>query len=151
MASSASTGHWRLHAHAVFLTEFIPTGDVEEDFQTVLIGTSDLDIADFCEEVGPNLRDLATDIRQAEAPLIPEQFRGDGPDSICAHRGHKVNFSPGIAEGFLEWVRQHDRGCTGRPDRWPRAAPTLCKRPAAACDTPIRVRPRELRSRAVAG
>lgn len=55
----------------------------------------------------------------ANAPLIPEQFRGDGPSNICAHRGHKVNFSPGVVEGFLEWLQQHDRGCTGRPDRWP--------------------------------
>jgi hypothetical protein len=55
----------------------------------------------------------------ADAPLIPEQFRRDGLDNICAHRGHRVNFSPGTAEGFLEWVQQHGRGCTGRPDRWP--------------------------------
>lgn len=54
-----------------------------------------------------------------DAPLIPEQFRGKGPDDICAHRGHKVNFAPGIVDRFLVWVRGHEQGCTGRPDRWP--------------------------------
>ena len=54
-----------------------------------------------------------------DSPPIPEQFRGDGPDNICAHRGHKVNFAPSIVDGFLDWVRRHEQGCTGRPDRWP--------------------------------
>jgi hypothetical protein len=55
----------------------------------------------------------------ADAPLIPVRFRGDGPRNICAQRGHKVNFSAGIAEGFLEWVQEQPQGCTGRPGRWP--------------------------------
>lgn len=53
------------------------------------------------------------------APAIPLQFRGTGPSNICAPRGHKVNFSPGLVEAFLEWVKQHEPGCVGRPDRWP--------------------------------
>lgn len=55
----------------------------------------------------------------ADAPLIPTRFRGEGTDNICAHRGHKVTFSAGLVEEFLDWVQQHERGCTGRPDRWP--------------------------------
>ncbi|MFL6238998.1 MAG: hypothetical protein ACJ735_05835 [Actinomycetes bacterium] len=55
----------------------------------------------------------------AEAPLIPEHFRGEGLDNICAHRGHKVNFSASTVQGFLDWLQQHEPGCTGRPDRWP--------------------------------
>ena len=54
----------------------------------------------------------------ASAPTIPPQFRGDGPSDICAHRGHKRNFSPGLAEAFVDWVRELPSGWTGRPDRW---------------------------------
>lgn len=55
----------------------------------------------------------------ANAPLIPKRFRRDGSANICAGRGHKVNFSQRMVEGFLEWVQEHEAGCVGRPDRWP--------------------------------
>jgi Nucleotide modification associated domain 2 len=54
-----------------------------------------------------------------DAPLIPAQFRGIGTENICASRGHRTNFTPEFVEGFLDWVRQHEPGCIGRPDRWP--------------------------------
>lgn len=55
----------------------------------------------------------------ASAPLIPERFRGAGANNICALRGHKKNFAADLADEFLEWVQEHERGCIGRPDRWP--------------------------------
>jgi len=55
----------------------------------------------------------------ATAPLIPATFRGDGNGNICAHRGHKKNFAPGLVDGFLAWLQDHPSGCLGRPDRWP--------------------------------
>jgi hypothetical protein len=54
----------------------------------------------------------------AEAPLIPAEFRGVGDANICAHRGHKKNFAPNLAERFLAWLQEQPRGCLGRPDRW---------------------------------
>jgi hypothetical protein len=54
-----------------------------------------------------------------DAPLIPTRFRGTGGDNICAARGHKTNFSPGLVDEFLAWVQQHPKGASGRPDRWP--------------------------------
>ena len=54
-----------------------------------------------------------------DAPLIPTRFRGTGSDNICAARGHKTNFSPGLVDEFLAWVQQHPKGASGRPDRWP--------------------------------
>lgn len=53
-----------------------------------------------------------------DAPIIPDQFRGTGPDNILSPRGHKKNFTPGLTDAFLDWVRQHPPGPTGRPDRW---------------------------------
>lgn len=53
-----------------------------------------------------------------EAPIIPAQFRGTGPDSILSPRGHKKTFTPGLTDAFLDWVRQHPLGPAGRPDRW---------------------------------
>ncbi len=53
------------------------------------------------------------------APLIPAQFRGTGSENICASRGHKKNFVPEFVNDFLDWLRQHEPGCTGRPERWP--------------------------------
>lgn len=55
----------------------------------------------------------------ARAPVIPNRFRGEGIYDICALRGHKNNFPADFAEEFIEWVRQHESGCTGRPERWP--------------------------------
>lgn len=55
----------------------------------------------------------------ADAPLIPAAFRGEGSENICAHRGHRSNFAPGLVEAFLDWLNQQPSGCVGRPDRWP--------------------------------
>lgn len=55
----------------------------------------------------------------AAAPTIPAQFRGEGPSDICALRGHKNNFAGGLAEAFIDWVRELPSGYIGRPDRWP--------------------------------
>lgn len=55
----------------------------------------------------------------ADAILIPAEFRGNGEANICAHRGHKKNFVPGLVERFLAWLEDQPSGCLGRPDRWP--------------------------------
>lgn len=55
----------------------------------------------------------------ADAPALPEEFRGDGNADICAHRGHKSNFATGLVDGFLAWLQEQPAGCLGRPDRWP--------------------------------
>jgi hypothetical protein len=55
----------------------------------------------------------------ADAPLIPAAFRGEGIANVCAHRGHRSNFAPGLVEAFLDWLSHQPSGCVGRPDRWP--------------------------------
>lgn len=55
----------------------------------------------------------------SSAPVIPTEFRGQGPMDICVGRGHKVNFADGLVDNFLAWVQTLPPGCQGRPDRWP--------------------------------
>jgi hypothetical protein len=50
---------------------------------------------------------------------IPAAFRGRGAASICAHRGHRKNFQPGLVDEFLTWLIEQPPGRLGRPDRWP--------------------------------
>lgn len=47
----------------------------------------------------------------ASGPKIPKQFRSSGGRDVCAHRGHKSNFSPDFVQSVIEWIRT--RGATG--------------------------------------
>lgn len=55
----------------------------------------------------------------SSAPVIPDRFRGERLNDICAVRGHKNHFSAEFVADFIQWVRDLEPGCTGRPDRWP--------------------------------
>ncbi len=52
-------------------------------------------------------------------PRIPEQFRDYEGDDVCATRGHRVNFSEGLAVDFISWIHSLKcHGVVGRPFEW---------------------------------
>jgi hypothetical protein len=56
-------------------------------------------------------------------PQLPNQFLRYGPrhDSVCAGRGHKSDFPPGLVNGFVAWIRSlNETGYCGEPIDWRR-------------------------------
>lgn len=84
------------------------------------------------EDGSPNPRNIATDTSTdrvlvahdyvywgGSGPKIDPQFRSFGEENICAHRGHKSNFSSAIIEAFISWVRTRGvSGYVGEPLDW---------------------------------
>lgn len=82
----------------------------------------------------PNVTNIATDTSAdrvliseeytywgRSGPKIPDQYRNfDGVD-ICAHRGHKCNFTSDHKNEFLAWVNSlGQNGYLGEPQAWKR-------------------------------
>lgn len=54
----------------------------------------------------------------AAGPQLPEKFRS-GPGNICALRGRRNNFPPGVSDELVAWLRSHpEGGYLGAPGDW---------------------------------
>lgn len=52
-------------------------------------------------------------------PIIPRRFRNYQGVDVCARRGHRVNYPPGLVADFVAWVAARgDEGFVGEPLDW---------------------------------
>lgn len=91
-----------------------------------------LDSHHSCEDGSPNHHNIDNDTQAdrvlisaeykywgGEGPEIPKKFRDYKGVDICAVRGHRRNFPPGLVDEFVEWLSTLDGdGFSGEPLEW---------------------------------